>query len=95
MCIRSSLTPPVSKLTFVKMSESIFTGPGEVLLAPETWGDIVPINMDGSTTWFFGKNAFLGATRDIIRANKTQSFGKAICKSVIVRHVDFETELCP
>lgn len=71
-------------LTLVQMSESIFTGPGEVLLAPETWGDIVPINLDGTTPWFFGKHAFLGATRDIVRTNKTQSFGKALCKLLTV-----------
>ncbi|KAJ3539282.1 hypothetical protein NM688_g6386 [Phlebia brevispora] len=65
-------------MTGGEMSESILTGPGEVLLAPETWGDIVPVTLDGSTTWYFGKHAFLGATRDIVRANKTQSLGKAI-----------------
>jgi uncharacterized protein (AIM24 family) len=27
------------------MSESWFTGPGDVILAPEIWGDIVPIQV--------------------------------------------------
>ncbi|PSS38033.1 hypothetical protein PHLCEN_2v118 [Hermanssonia centrifuga] len=61
-----------------KMSESIFTGPGEVLVAPETWGDIVPISLDGNATWFFGKESFLAATRDVIRTSKSQGLGKAI-----------------
>ena len=28
-----------------EMSESWFTGPGDVILAPEVWGDIVPISV--------------------------------------------------
>jgi len=28
-----------------EMSESWFTGPGDVILAPEVWGDIVPIQV--------------------------------------------------
>lgn len=68
-------------LNYDQLSESIFTGPGEVLIAPETWGDIVPINMDGSTTWFFGKHSFLAATREVIRSNKSQGVGKALCES--------------
>jgi uncharacterized protein (TIGR00266 family) len=72
------------KLSFKKMlsggemSESTFTGPGEVLLAPETWGDIVPIQLDGRTPWFFGRDAFLASTRDIVRTSKSQGFGKAL-----------------
>lgn len=62
------------------MSESIFTGPGEVLLAPETWGDIVPIVVDGSVPWNFSKHAFLASTVGIQRGAKSQSIGKAFCK---------------
>lgn len=65
-----------------ELSESIFTGPGEVLLAPETWGDIVPISLDGQTTWSFGKDAFLAATRDVMRTSKSQGLGKALCESL-------------
>ncbi len=63
------------------MSESTFTGPGEVMLAPETWGDIVPINLDGRTTWSVGKDAFLACTSNIVRSTKSQGFGKALCES--------------
>lgn len=77
--IKGKLTFSFKKLvTGGELSESTFTGPGEVLIAPETWGDIVPINMDGSTTWFFGKHSFLAATRDVIRSNKSQGVGKAL-----------------
>ncbi|KAH9859117.1 DUF124-domain-containing protein [Lenzites betulinus] len=60
------------------MSESIFTGPGEVLLAPEIWGDIVPIHLDGQTQWSVGKDAFLACTPGISRVAKSQGFGKAL-----------------
>ena len=62
------------------MSESIFTGPGEVMLAPETWGDIVPIHLDGQTNWSVGRDAFLACTNGIVRTTKSQGLGKALCK---------------
>lgn len=62
------------------MSESIFTGPGEVMLAPETWGDIVPIQLDGRTTWSVGKDAFLACTINVVRSSKSQGLGKALCE---------------
>lgn len=62
------------------MTESIFTGPGEVLLAPETWGDIVPIRLDGSQDWRVGRDAFLSCTMGVTRTTKSQGFGKALCE---------------
>lgn len=67
-----------------QITESIFTGPGEVLLAPETWGDIVPIMMDGTAVWSFSKHAFLGATMGIQRTVKSQGIGKGLCKHASV-----------
>lgn len=61
-----------------QMAQSHLTGPGEVLIAPEVWGDIVPISLDGRTTWSFGKHAYLAATRDITLNTKAQSFGKTL-----------------
>ncbi|EKM54247.1 uncharacterized protein PHACADRAFT_257964 [Phanerochaete carnosa HHB-10118-sp] len=63
-------------ITSSDLSESTFTGPGEVLMAPETWGDIVPIHLDGSTVWNFSKHAFLCCTQGVTRTYKTQSLGK-------------------
>ena len=63
------------------MTESIFTGPGEVLLAPETWGDIVPIRLDGAQDWRVGRDAFLACTMGVARTTKSQGFGKALCTS--------------
>ncbi len=65
----------------IQMSESIFTGPGEVMLAPDTWGDVVPITLDGRTNWSMGKDAFLACTMGVTRTTKSQGFGKAICTS--------------
>ena len=64
----------------LQMSESMFTGPGEVLLAPETWGDIVPIHLDGQTAWSVGRDAVLACTTNVMRDTKSQGFGKALCK---------------
>jgi len=44
--IKGSLKFSFKKMvTGGEMSESVFTGPGEVVLAPEVWGDIVPIRV--------------------------------------------------
>ncbi|KAI0785687.1 DUF124-domain-containing protein [Abortiporus biennis] len=61
-----------------EMAESHFTGPGEILIAPEIWGDIVPIKLDGSTAWSVGRHSFLAATPEIVKSTKAQSFGKAL-----------------
>ncbi|KIP05597.1 hypothetical protein PHLGIDRAFT_91962 [Phlebiopsis gigantea 11061_1 CR5-6] len=77
--IRGKLKVSFKKLiTGSELAESVFTGPGEVLLAPETWGDIVPIHLDGRETWFFSKHAFLACTREVVRAHKAQSLGKTL-----------------
>lgn len=61
-----------------QMSESTFTGPGQVLLAPATWGDIVPIQLDGHTQWSIGKDAYLACTIGVTHKNKSQGVGKAL-----------------
>ncbi|KAH9935637.1 DUF124-domain-containing protein [Fomitopsis serialis] len=55
-----------------------FFGPGEVVVAPATWGDIAQIQMDGSSPWYYGKHAFLACTPGIHMSTKSQSFGKAL-----------------
>ncbi|KAI0762121.1 tryptophan RNA-binding attenuator protein-like domain-containing protein [Trametes elegans] len=77
--IRGKLKFSVKKMfTGGEMSESTFTGPGEVLLAPETWGDIVPVQLDGQTQWNIGKDAFLACTAGVARSTKSQGLGKAL-----------------
>ncbi|KAH9859118.1 tryptophan RNA-binding attenuator protein-like domain-containing protein [Lenzites betulinus] len=65
-------------ITGVNISESIFTGPGEVMVAPETWGDIVPIHLDGRTEWRVGKDAYLACTPGITRTAKSQGIGATL-----------------
>jgi len=64
--------------TDTQMSQSVFTGPGEILLAPEIWGDIVPIQLNGGETWSIGKHAFLAATAGVEFATKSQGLGRAL-----------------
>jgi uncharacterized protein (TIGR00266 family) len=65
-------------LTGGDMSISTYTGPGEVLLAPAIWGDIVPIQLDGSTQWSVGKGGFLAMTHGVVKETKSQGLGKAM-----------------
>ena len=61
-----------------EMTQSTFTGPGEVLLAPPALGDIVPIRLDGQQTWSVGKDGFLACTQGVVKDYKSQGFGKAL-----------------
>ncbi|KAG8933575.1 hypothetical protein FRC02_011590 [Tulasnella sp. 418] len=60
------------------MTESTFTGPGEVLLAPEIWGDILPIHLDGQKEWNLSKDGFLASTAGVVKTQATQKLGKAM-----------------
>ncbi|CAF1199379.1 unnamed protein product [Adineta steineri] len=60
------------------MAQSTFTGPGEVLLAPPIWGDIVPIHLDGQTQWNVGKGGYLAMTHGVVKDTKSQGLGKAL-----------------
>ena len=45
------------------MAQSTYTGPGELLLAPPSLGDITNIRLTGQETWNVGKDAFLACTQ--------------------------------
>ena len=60
------------------IAHSTFTEPGEVLLAPSTLSDIVPIRLDGNQLWTCGKDAFLANTQGIIKDYKAQGLGNAL-----------------
>lgn len=60
------------------LSQSVFTGPGEVLLAPEIWGDIVPIQLRGDGAWFVGKHSFLASTAEVQMATQSQGISNAL-----------------
>jgi hypothetical protein len=60
------------------MSVSTYTGPGELLLAPFSFGDITNIRMTGKETWSTSKDAFLACTTGVTKDYKAQSFSKAM-----------------
>lgn len=60
------------------MSQSTFTGPGEVVLAPACLGDIIAIVLDGSETWYLGTDAFLACTQGIHKDHKRQRLSQAL-----------------
>ena len=60
------------------MNKSIFTGPGELLLAPASIGDITIIKLGGQEQWSVGKDAFLACTQGIVTEYKSQGIGKAM-----------------
>jgi len=64
-------------LTGGQMASSTYTGPGELLLAPNAIGDIKGIYLDGNQMWNIGKDAFLAATEGVVRETKSQGIGKA------------------
>ena len=61
-----------------EMAESIYTGPGEVSLAPTLFGDITTIHIDGDQGWNLGKDAFLACTGGVVKETKSQGLGKAL-----------------
>ncbi|RDW82027.1 hypothetical protein BP6252_03139 [Coleophoma cylindrospora] len=61
-----------------EMSHSTFTGPGEVLLAPSSLGDITNIRLSGDEQWSVGRDAFLACTQGVVKEYKRQGIGKAM-----------------
>ncbi|OAP57018.1 hypothetical protein AYL99_09130 [Fonsecaea erecta] len=60
-----------------EMAESMYTGPGEVSLAPTLFGDISAITVRGDEGWNLGKDAFLACTSGVTKEAKSQGLGKA------------------
>lgn len=61
-----------------EMTHSTFTGPGELLLAPSTLGDITLLRLGGNELWSVGRDAFLACTQGVIKEYKNQGFSKAM-----------------
>ena len=57
---------------------SNYTGPGEILFAPATLGDVSLLRLNGTDVWNVGKDAFLAATQGITKEYKSQGFSKAM-----------------
>jgi uncharacterized protein (AIM24 family) len=61
-----------------EMAHSTFTGPGELLLAPATLGDIAILRLKGDETWSVGRDAFLACTQGVQKEYKNQGISKAM-----------------
>jgi uncharacterized protein (AIM24 family) len=61
-----------------ELAHSAYTGPGELLLAPSSLGDITNISLGGNEQWSVGKDAFLACTQGIVKEYKRQGIGKAM-----------------
>lgn len=61
-----------------EMATSTYTGPGELLLAPNALGDITNIRLSGNEQWSVGRDAFLACTQGIIKEYKSQGLTKAV-----------------
>lgn len=61
-----------------QMAESTYAGHGKVALAPTLFGDIVTLQVDHSSQWLIGKDAYLASTADVSKETKSQGIGKAL-----------------
>jgi len=61
-----------------EMAHSIYTGPGELILAPHMLGDVTNIRLLGSDLWTVGKESFLACTQGVTKDYKAQTISKAI-----------------
>lgn len=61
-----------------EIAHSTFTGPGELLLAPSSLGDVTNIRLSGEEQWSVGKDAFLACTQGVVKEYKRQGLGKAM-----------------
>ena len=57
---------------------STFTGPGEILFAPATLGDIGILKLSGREQWTVGKDSFMCCTQGVVKEYKSQGFSKAM-----------------
>jgi len=60
-----------------QMALSHFTGPGEVLLAPQMLGDICSIQLSGEEEWSVAKDAYLACTQGVVRDFRRQGIDQA------------------
>lgn len=61
-----------------EMAHSIYTGPGELIIAPHMLGDVTNIRLVGSDLWTVGKESFLACTQGVTKDYKAQTISKAI-----------------
>ncbi|KAJ4133607.1 hypothetical protein NW768_005195 [Fusarium equiseti] len=65
-------------ITGADLTSSTYVGPGEIILAPHSLGDITTMRLSGKETWSVGTDAFLASTQGVIKDFKRQGLGKAM-----------------
>lgn len=60
-----------------EMAHSVYTGPGELLLAPFALGDITNIRLAGDASWTIGRDAFMACTQGVVKDYQAQALSKA------------------
>lgn len=62
------------------MAQSTYVGPGELLLAPSSMGDVTMLRLNGNekAPWQVGKDTFLATTQGVVKEYKSQGIGKAM-----------------
>ncbi|RMJ22702.1 DUF124 domain protein [Aspergillus sp. HF37] len=61
-----------------EMNMSVFTGPGELLLAPSVLGDISIIKFTDNEEWKIGRDSFLASTSGVQKNLQTQGISKSV-----------------
>jgi len=65
-----------------EMAHSTYTGPGELLLAPHSLGDITVLRIEnadaGSASWTVARDGFLACTQGVVKEYKAQGVGKGM-----------------
>lgn len=79
MTVKGSVKFSMKKLVASgDLLHSTYTGPGELLLAPASLGDITNLRLSGNEQWSLSKDCFLAATQGIVKDYKRQGIGKAM-----------------
>jgi uncharacterized protein (AIM24 family) len=76
--LKGAIKFSMKKLLVGEFAHSIYTGPGELLLAPTALGDITNIRLSGDEQWSVGRDAFLACTQGVTKEYKRQGIGKAM-----------------
>lgn len=76
--VKGNVSFGLKKMLAGGMTESEYTGPGELLLAPSVLGDIILLKLDGKSKWTVGRDAFLAATIAVEKDYKTQKLAKGL-----------------
>jgi len=66
-----------------EMSHSTYTGPGELLLAPHSIGDVTTLRIGdkaatGHSKWTVARDGYLASTQGVVKEYKSQGIGKGI-----------------